>query len=370
MPRVFQTFVGLLLLAVPVVFFVLGAVQAWNQHVKNTDWLPVPAIIQAKDIDTVRGSKGSVSYRPTVTFSYIVGSAPYRSSDLYPINESGSHPYAQDAIAPFQIGATVTAYRDPDQPSRAFLVRRTAFFPYLFTLIGAVVGGFFISAGISMFRSSIPGPAPGDRAPHRLTPEDPISRRINRRWLAATIMGTGALGLAHYFSVAAPIEALAWWATGVYAALLLVPIAMVIHAWLVSRSVEDAVVEIGQPTGVLGVPLGVRVTLPLRREIPAGTLDAALVLQQALTTGSGKSTKTTTTDLLSLSAPSVDLSLIPRGGSATTDLVAIIPTESQPTTTESKANPRYNWRITVRTTVPGSPDYRAVFPLLVIPPQD
>lgn len=367
MSRVFQTLLGLLLLAIPVVFFTLGAVQAWNQHVKNTDWLPVAATIQAKDIATVRGSKGSVSYRPVVTFSYLVDSAPFRSSDLYPINESGSYSYAQDAIAPFQVGATVTAYRNPDHPSRAFLAQRTAFTPYLFNLIGAVVGGLFIIAGLSMFRSSVPGAASGDRAPYRLAPEDSISRRINRRWLAATIMGTGVLGLTHYFSVASPVETLAWWATGIYAAVMMVPIVMVIHAWLVSRAVEDAVVEISLPTGILGQPLGIRVSLPLRREFPVGTIESALVLQRSLTTGSGKSRTTTTTDVLTLPAPPVDLSVLPRGAAATTDLIAVIPLDAQPTSTDTSANPKFAWRITVRTKVPGAPDYRAVFPLIVVP---
>ena len=346
-------------------FFVVGGWQAWEQHVKNTAWTPIQAVVLRPDIDTVRGSKGSVSYRPMVEFSYAVGGTSYRSNDLYPINESGSYRYAQDAIAPFHVGATVGAFYDPSNPSRAFLVRRTAFFPYLFNVAGAVIGGYFIVAGLSMFRSSVVRPAAGDRAPYRLMPEDSIARRINRRWLAATIMGTGVLGLTHYFSVASPIEALAWWAATIYAVLLLVPIAMVIHAWRVSRAVEDAIVEISLPTGVLGQPLGIRVSLPLRQDFAAGTMESALVLQKSLTTGSGKSRTTTTTDILTLPAPAVNLSLIPRGGAATTDLIAEIPADTQPSSTDDKANPKFAWRITVRTKVPGAPDYRAVFPLLV-----
>jgi hypothetical protein len=99
--------------------------------VRVATWNPVTASVLSTDIKVVRGNKGS-SYMPVVQYQYQVAGVAYSSSRVLPIDISASHDWAERMITRFQAGETVTAYVNPRDPAKAFLVRKVSLLPLIF----------------------------------------------------------------------------------------------------------------------------------------------------------------------------------------------------------------------------------------------
>lgn len=114
------------------------------------DAVTIDATVVDKRVDerTSAGSDGSSSdsYYPVVTYKYMVGGKMYESSNYHPgRGEDGmSQGNAQSIVDEYEVGETVTAYYDPDDPSRAFLVKQRSFTP----LIAAGLGVVFALLGV------------------------------------------------------------------------------------------------------------------------------------------------------------------------------------------------------------------------------
>lgn len=88
--------------------------------------------------------------QPDITYEYTVDGETYQSSSVFPgIDAMGvGTPPAEDVVASHPEGATVTAYYDPDDPSRAFLVKTTYpvgwSIPIAFGLLLTVIGAGYL----------------------------------------------------------------------------------------------------------------------------------------------------------------------------------------------------------------------------------
>lgn len=98
-------------------------------------WRAVPAVITDSHVDAVRGSKGGTSYRPVVSYSYRVEGRTYMSSSATVIRESRSSAWANGIANRFRYGNHVTAYVDPGDPTKAYLVHEFSGTPLVFVFI-------------------------------------------------------------------------------------------------------------------------------------------------------------------------------------------------------------------------------------------
>jgi hypothetical protein len=107
-------------------------------------WRPVPATVQATTIDAVHGNKGGTSYRPVVTYTYVVGGRAYTSTSVTVIGVSRSRSWAVGIVSRYPVGSRTTAYIDPSEPAHAYLVHEASLLPLLFVAIPFVFGAIVV----------------------------------------------------------------------------------------------------------------------------------------------------------------------------------------------------------------------------------
>jgi hypothetical protein len=127
-------------------FALAGVVMMAVEAERLIRWRPVPALVQASAVEAVRGNKGSTSFRPIVTYEYAVNGQRYASTQVNVLAVSRSYGWAQSMSTRFVPGARTTAYVNPDDPARAYLVHEISLLPLCITLIPAVFGGVFLVA--------------------------------------------------------------------------------------------------------------------------------------------------------------------------------------------------------------------------------
>ena len=117
--------------------FIVGALLMMGVQVAPvTAWVPTTATVVSTTIRTVQSDDGP-SYRPEVTYRYLVGGAQYTSQRLAPLTESASRRWAQSVIDRYPVGKSLTAWYDPKHPANAIIERRFSFLPLIF--IGVMV---------------------------------------------------------------------------------------------------------------------------------------------------------------------------------------------------------------------------------------
>jgi hypothetical protein len=122
------------------IFCLIGAVLMVLQVERLASWRPVQATVLSTRIDAVRGSKGGVSYRPVVTYTYNIAGRSYSSNSVSVISVSQSYAWASSIIARYTPGSQVTAYVNPRNPRGAFLVHELSLLPLIIMFIPMLVG--------------------------------------------------------------------------------------------------------------------------------------------------------------------------------------------------------------------------------------
>jgi hypothetical protein len=87
-------------------------------------------------------SNSTTSHRPDVRFRYRVGGTEYESDLIHPniiVTGYASRESAAEELVPFPLNATVRAYVDPAQPSRAYLIAEAGKGPIVFMIIGVLL---------------------------------------------------------------------------------------------------------------------------------------------------------------------------------------------------------------------------------------
>lgn len=116
-------------------FLAVGIWLAWGQARLMRTAVAVPAVIDGAHVDSHLGSKGATIYKPVVDFTYRVDGTVHTGHDPLPmvVSTSSSAP-AELVVAQFKAGQEVSAWVDPANPDKAFLLRETSFFPYVFII--------------------------------------------------------------------------------------------------------------------------------------------------------------------------------------------------------------------------------------------
>ncbi len=131
-----------------------GALATLSQLERLVTWRSVPAVIEASRVETVRGSKGGTTYRPVVTYAYRVGDRMYHSSTVTAVLESRSWSWAIGIASRYRPGASTTAYVNPKDPRRAFLVHDLSPFPVVLVLIPLTFAGL-VSVSVKWQRQQV-----------------------------------------------------------------------------------------------------------------------------------------------------------------------------------------------------------------------
>lgn len=111
----------------------------------SRSFTPTPASILSSEIEEHSSTDGT-TYSPKITYRYSAAGAEH-TSDRYSFGDmaTSSHRRAKDATLRYPAGATITAYVDPADPSRATLrtgIEGTSLFMVLFLLPFNAVGIF------------------------------------------------------------------------------------------------------------------------------------------------------------------------------------------------------------------------------------
>ena len=119
-------------------FLAVGGTMTYVIASRLMTWRPVSATVLSTRVLTVRGSKGGVGYLPYVAYRYQVDDRQYIGTRVTILNESRSGTWAYDLTRRYEVGSEVTAYVDPANPARAYLLHEWSFLPMLFTSVPLV----------------------------------------------------------------------------------------------------------------------------------------------------------------------------------------------------------------------------------------
>lgn len=133
-----------LLIAVLVgVGFAVGGGYLWFSQTEDIDhYEPVDATVVSSEVGYPSGQGGGQTAQ--ITYEYTVDGRTYESSNVFPGPGEAPADDPQGLVEDHPEGSTVTAYYDPANPSRAFLVqKRNVFFPV--AMIGVGLLTLFVS---------------------------------------------------------------------------------------------------------------------------------------------------------------------------------------------------------------------------------
>jgi hypothetical protein len=139
-------FGGLFFCGIAMIFVAIGSWLAYSQARALRTYLPAPAKLLSRTIQTSHDTDGGDTYTPGAEYRYVVNGQTYECKQVTVTNMSSSHSWAQGQLAKLPEGRDVTAYYNPADPSDAFLIHEPSFFPYLFVLFPMI----FISIGLGV----------------------------------------------------------------------------------------------------------------------------------------------------------------------------------------------------------------------------
>lgn len=361
--------VAFVLLLAPLGFTIGGAVMVWKQHSKLSSWPAVQASITAASIVDIKGSKGSRTYRPHITYFYTVGTSQYSSSNVTPITSAAaSHAWAKSMLARFPVGTIQQAYYDPASPADAFLLHEYDFQPYLFLSIGAVIYPLALMAILSGLNSRTRPAEPDSRGGGSwLLPIADTPARRSRRGFWYAFSGIPMLLVpGHYFYVAQPpYETSAYITSGICVAFWLVLLLLWWRSLRVSGLIGDPKIQLSHTPVCIGDPLLITVDVPMFTQMLNGQARLRLLANEAKRTGSGKNIRTTNTQLFEATSPPVALDTAP-GGLLTLVLDTELPVTA-PATSSPTDNPTNSWVVVLEIQVQGRPKCKVETPLIVKP---
>ena len=126
------------------IFGLIGVGMTVMEVERLLEWRPVPAVVQSSTVQEVHAGEGNPTYRPVVTYQYAVHGREYASSDVNVITVSRSYHWAQSVSTRFAPGAKTTAYVNPRDPTRSYLVHEISLVPLWIILMPALFGTIFL----------------------------------------------------------------------------------------------------------------------------------------------------------------------------------------------------------------------------------
>ncbi len=350
---------------------VSGIVGIYTQYHRYTTFVPVKAIIDSTTIKTktyTSNRRTTHSYQPIIRYRYKVNGIGYMSEQYTPIPyKTSDHSHALSIINQFKVGQTVTAYRNPQNPNEAFLVKKYYFMAYLFTLFGMpffVIGLLFIFSG---YKRKLPPKFVG-AGWYRFFPMRSVSDKLKFASFIAIIwnlLGAGVLG--HYFmSAPKPYFLTAYVMGSLYEILGLIPIGFVIYFWILKRRTSAPVLLAERETFKRGEKVKIRIEQKFYAELLVEELLLILVCIKHAKVKRASKTEYKITRTYENPISLLRDHPVRKVQPLTVDTEIEIPSNKPPTSPKGyKKYPRYEWLIEVVTKIAKSPDSKLAFPITV-----
>ena len=122
------------------VFTVVGTGLMGLQVERYLTYRPAPARVIGGTVEEVRGSKGGSTYRPVITYTYAVDGREYTSSNVSIIKVSRGWKWANGVVTRYRPGTETTAWYDPQDPSKSYLLHEISTMPLVFVIVPLVFG--------------------------------------------------------------------------------------------------------------------------------------------------------------------------------------------------------------------------------------
>jgi hypothetical protein len=354
----------------PAVFIGIGATQVWRQQQKIETYVAVEAVVDSSAVETRRRKK-STSYSPVVKYHYEVRGRVYNAGDVLPVDMNSGKDWAHEVVSRYPAGARTTAYHDPVEPSRAFLVREYSFTPYMFCLFPMI----HLSIGVAMvYGTKWLRPTKSAQAPRtsrqpgwfELLPRESIGQKL-RTWTVMTALwfGVGIIAIGHFFiHASSPYGSLALIGPLAYAALGALPAGMWVYYLLLMRRTTDAIVMSGAQRFTPGQAFAVRVVQSVHDDTSIESLRVGVVCDKHVKYQSGGKTRYNTVIECEEWTTLVENHEARAGETIDRTATLMIPS-GRAGTSVSGDYPRYEWKVEVKSALRNSPDYRGEFPIHV-----
>ncbi|MCC5829824.1 MAG: DUF3592 domain-containing protein [Phycisphaeraceae bacterium] len=368
---------GFFFTLIPLTMMAAGVGFAIYQHVMLVRYQPITATIERTWIDIQSDSDGT-SYAPKVDHRYEVAGQSHVGNRVFPLEvHSSSRSEAQRTINRFTVGQSVTAYYLPSSPSSSFLLKEPTFFPYIFVLFPML----FFAVGVS-FMIGAPriskteeDPKPAIEGFFELAPSTSLIARLKASgfvtglwWLA------GLFCLLHFTGIGGRMTAFPSIALGIYGGLGLIGLGVTRHYLKLYGQVHDAMVMINTAKPRIGESITVYVEQLIKRGLIIDAVYVGLRCEEHYRRKSGNETSYGTevhyeSETL-FHCPQEDNfesgKMVSPGEALRYSGILTLP-DGQPSSFHGPDYPRFKWFITVHTDIARGPDYKAIFPIEVLP---
>jgi hypothetical protein len=365
---------GVVLVVVGLLVGAGALMQAMEQDRAVREYVPVRAKVTASSYTRHR-SKNSTTYTPDIQYRYTVGDLlegghVYLGDRVSVYGESfNSLGAINDFLDHYPVDALVMAYVDPQDGSKAVLVKRYAAEPYWFGWFGlyAALVGVMMTVGLTRTGPKGMRTVPLGEGWELLLPRKNLKKRYRESlvWCVGTLAIAGVVA-GHYLMKVRP------YGVGGYVLLALVAgwvLWQAVRTWrrrAVSGSVSDARVQLNPVPVRREGPLALRVELDALKPLRVEEATARVVCTEHYQERRGNKTQVGTRVKGETAIPLCGAKQVAPGemveGEGTVELDPSWPG----TSADQKHYPHYTWSVKVKVKLAGMADYAEEFVVEVV----
>ena len=135
-----KTIAASMLVGIPSAVFLMGVYGITSQQHMLEHYQPIEATVLS--IWETGASEGG--YAPKVAYLYSVDGHEYTNHRVWPLDVQTNREAVSAVLARFEVGQTVEAYYDPDNPAESFLLREMLEIPYLLAAFPIAFAGLML----------------------------------------------------------------------------------------------------------------------------------------------------------------------------------------------------------------------------------
>lgn len=358
-------FLLLLTVILPLGFMCYAFVDAQRQHRIVTSSRRVQAKVLSSAATKQKGSHGDVYYTVSIAYEYEINGKSYKSDQLAPLSHSGSERWANAIVSHYTAGQWCDAFYNPSNPQDAILLRSYSVTPYNEMIMGAFLLGFGSPFVLLLWAANKPKLLPAHTGWFLIKPESTErQRQVAAGFCTVACYAAAAVPFIHY-SLCLPQEYRDDVAFGFYFKLGLIPLAIFIRYWWISRNMKEAELLIDQSEPVLGETLRFTLTQTMRRQLQLNQASLRLICFGLVR---GGKTQSWTALFQTVLAETKNSTLKP-GENLTLSGEVMLPSNQPPSGRDATAKfDEIIWKILFRCNMAHAPDYSTEYVISVRTP--
>ena len=350
----------------PFAFLVGQFLTACRQHQINRTYKPTEAQVRSVQVTTITDSHDNVHYVPKVRYQYVAGGASHWSDNLAAISVQGSKAWADAVTNHFPVGQSCKAYYDPENPDQAILLRVYSFEPYFDMVEMAccmTLGSYLV---LQLWFTKKREPMPADNGWFDVKQEIGERQRLFMfRICTGVWYGFGAIPAVHYYSFVPPSHShRAEYCFAGFAVLGFIPLGKMIYYLLMNRNLGEARLQLDQPAAFLGRRIKFAISQNARRQLQFKNVRVRLLCIGTKARGRSRVRRTI---YETTAGERHDDTLHEREDLELSGELSLPPDQRPTGQDTTREFDRIDWQLRLDCEVPHAPDYRAIFPLNVLP---